>query len=1219
MNSQPPPTTSTTASSLGSTTTTDTSSSSAMQDAGSTALGEAQKSMQADEDSAPITSATTTANAAGMRSVGYKGKALRSWLQLPPEIIRLIATYHLCIIDANSPLPTTWDVDSLTAVIREQGREHPERQQRHRYIPWPEYMVYVAARDTREMENLMCVCPQWGLAVEHHDFWNTAVQLFDPHNGYAHFGWVAAPAPANSNNSSSAAPAAARASPYRHFRALLTYSCLPCRVNAPKSSTGLGNARRQASCLRIGHILLCREHASAAERTNIRRNLLSGGSRWCGVCLVDGELARRSRAEAVRMAREDLARAEGALATARFHASAVAAHGGHGSLIHGGLAVGAGLAIGSGLGPGMGMTPASAAALVDAARAACEAALARVHKAEDEAYAYLQPYGRHGLPFDAGVVENEDEAVFPGVGATCRSCRAEWLWRYALLAARVSPLSISRGRIIPPSTTRSGQQGKSSSADCVAKGAVSAFIVLDEGSVNNVLVVAGERGWLRVQTRWAEMMERAMAAKRWGAGEATATTTTRQGHDYSQAVLVTRDQRDGREKSRGDPRREQEERLRGANRTRRGRSRSLESVDPNDRYTNNDTNAAAYARAGYTTTQSHASPAGYYDYDEEELGSELTDDEDYLDEDDDEYDLDEDGEDGVAVALEMSVKEMALGDWARAKILDGAWLAPADVYFGKQGGLENPELGVRAVHPVSWSISPPSSPPHPSTASSALPTAAAAPAPATPEVHPGPPTPPPPTYALAEAAHNAHVKNMRTVLLPVFKNVVRRLIVECALDAADADAAVEAGLSASRKPLDPAMRAARMSLADVVQQLREEEGVWFDGMDWSAKRRNARAEDQEREREQEREKERHRAEGSDDSYAGTPRTSDTSPVLSTSTLGTTPSPPPLGEREHEERQRKEKHAAARVEEREIKPTIPVSPVLNPPRLLRPIPYIPETIAHLPPYSLDAIKAVWREACAPLYHCRCTVCERAMAAQQAAQGGNASKATTSPATTTISVPPAPTPAAKENKETPREKDSDGSPWVMHIPAEDETTAGAESVIKLVEDDGMSRRTRGPGAWEREMELVDEMASGKLKTPYSVDGAFLMDGEEYEDDDDDEEERGAFPLAAVPAGWTPTGTGRKRSVDELEGEPQREGTPPKRARTVEPPSPRLSKRRSDSAELDDVETASTGSAPKRARLDSVDSPPDSSTPATTTSEDSYDPDRHTSLRHPVLNSK
>jgi hypothetical protein len=142
--------------------------------------------------------------------------------------------------------------------------------------------------------------------------------------------------------------------------------------------------------------------------------------------------------------------------------------------------------------------------------------------------------------------------------------------------------------------------------------------------------------------------------------------------------------------------------------------------------------------------------------------------------------------------------------------------------------------------------------------------------------------------------------------------------------------------------------------------VREEEALWFDGIDWSEKRRNAREQEQERlerervrEREQERDMERrHRTEGSDDSAAGTPRTSDTSPVLSTSTLGTTPSPPPLGEH------RKDKlHADAKERERTRQPTIAVDPVLNPPRLLRPIPYVPETIAHLPGYSLEAIRAV----------------------------------------------------------------------------------------------------------------------------------------------------------------------------------------------------------------------------------------------------------------------
>ncbi|KAJ7447483.1 hypothetical protein FB451DRAFT_1290439, partial [Mycena latifolia] len=74
-------------------------------------------------------------------------------------------------------------------------------------------------------------------------------------------------------------------------------------------------------------------------------------------------------------------------------------------------------------------------------------------------------------------------------------------------------------------------------------------------------------------------------------------------------------------------------------------------------------------------------------------------------------------------------------------------------------------------------------------------------------------------------------------------------------------------------------------------------------------------------------------------------------------------------------------------------------VLDPPRLLRPIPYVPETIAHLPPYSLEALRAVRREACAPLYHCRCSICERAMAVAQVAQGGNPATASAAPTTTT----------------------------------------------------------------------------------------------------------------------------------------------------------------------------------------------------------------------------
>ena len=38
-------------------------------------------------------------------------------------------------------------------------------------------------------------------------------------------------------------------------------------------------------------------------------------------------------------------------------------------------------------------------------------------------------------------------------------------------------------------------------------------------------------------------------------------------------------------------------------------------------------------------------------------------------------------------------------------------------------------------------------------------------------------------------------------------------------------------------------------------------------------------------------------------------------------------------------------------------TIPVSPVLNPLRLLRPMPYVPVTTANMPHYGLKAFKAV----------------------------------------------------------------------------------------------------------------------------------------------------------------------------------------------------------------------------------------------------------------------
>ncbi|KAJ7467397.1 hypothetical protein B0H11DRAFT_50429 [Mycena galericulata] len=81
----------------------------------------------------------------------------------------------------------------------------------------------------------------------------------------------------------------------------------------------------------------------------------------------------------------------------------------------------------------------------------------------------------------------------------------------------------------------------------------------------------------------------------------------------------------------------------------------------------------------------------------------------------------------------------------------------------------------------------------------------------------------------------------------------------------------------------------------------------------------------------------------------------------TSTLGT-----PLGEH------RKDKETTDTLEEapRAVQArTIAVMSVLPPPRLRHPIPHVPQTIAPLPTYSLEALRAVWREAraqCQELY-------------------------------------------------------------------------------------------------------------------------------------------------------------------------------------------------------------------------------------------------------------
>ncbi|KAJ7616651.1 hypothetical protein FB45DRAFT_1064031 [Roridomyces roridus] len=918
---------------------------------------------------------TKSATIATSRGDGYKGKALRSWPQLPPEIIRLIANFHLELAAPTQNLPNTWE-----------PRFYPRDTLRNGHRPWPfaPRTIFMAARDTRTLELLMSVCPQWGVAIEHHSFWNAALNAIDPLDQYPHYGW-AQPPPAPEHSSSAPAPGPVKLTPYIHFRNLIQASCLPCLLNGPSGwSHGLAQGRRIINGVpRLGTITVCKPHAERRSATFF----------YCGVCLRDGDLARRLGQDALRFAQEQVLRAERAVRDRQ---------------------------------PG---------AEIQRQRAA-EAA--RVAYDEAARLTNVMPAECLGV--------NEDEGVFRGIHATCKTCRIEWLCRQAMTAADEREKEV-RGegemllKTLGMARNRPGVLGP---MDPQVRDAVMVYLDLAEGTISSVLSLAIDRGWLSSQTRWVELMGQALASRK--------LTAAAEGAEYAAGLL-------GRNAGR---------------RGRRGKSVSPASLGEHD-----------------------LDLLEEYDYEDEDSE---------LDESDDERE--------ATSALEKTITEMALGDWARGRILDGSWVDPADIWYRS----DNPDFPVQAVHPVPWAVSPPPSPvdlESPAGDSPSMPTVNA---------HPGPPSPPPPSYALAEAAHHGHIRQMRVVLLPVLRNIVRRIVVECALDASEGVVGAP----------DPAMRATRMSLADVVRELREEEGVWFDGVDWSERRKNARKDAEAREREEEdAQRARRLTDGSDDSSEdGTSRTSDTgssATVHSTPTLGTTPTPPPPEEPTKETLQ----------ERTHGQPTIAVMPVLHPPRLLRPIPHVPDTIEHLPPYSMESLRLVWREACAPLYHCRCTVCERAMAAAQAAQGG-----------TPVNVPPAPAPVVPA---VVTDTDRDKSPLVLHLPAEDDAQGlDVGSVVSFVE----------------ESDLVSK-----------------LEDEEYHRGYDDDQ-------LAVSA--------RKRSVDELESEESaddvtrdRGGTPPKRARTGEREynTTGFFKRRSEEldGDTDSDDTTSEGHPYKRARSEVAESPP------------------------------
>lgn len=254
------------------------------------------------------------------------------------------------------------------------------------------------------------------------------------------------------------------------------------------------------------------------------------------------------------------------------------------------------------------------------------------------------------------------------------------------------------------------------------------------------------------------------------------------------------------------------------------------------------------------------------------------------------------------------VKDLAIGDWARNRILDGHWISPADDWFHNTAN-GRPRLAP-AVHPCPWNRR--------TIYEGALDEGQSDDA----QVleHPRPKTylaPHPPSYALCEMTYRSFSRHMGYILGPPMRNIVRKIVMECAADGTD-----------------PAVRANRMSLEDVMRELRDE-SAWYNGIDWLERRANARL------------AERRRAKERDEDYSSSSSHSTgshtTSPVLSTTTLQTTPSPPPSG---------KEDEVVA-SSPMTAAPPVSTSPVLKSPDIIRTIPYVPVTAQHLPYYSIEA--------------------------------------------------------------------------------------------------------------------------------------------------------------------------------------------------------------------------------------------------------------------------
>ena len=455
------------------------------------------------------------------------------------------------------------------------------------------------------------------------------------------------------------------------------------------------------------------------------------------------------------------------------------------------------------------------------------------------------------------------------------------------------------------------------------------------------------------------------------------------------------------------------------------------------------------------------------------------------------------------------IRDLALNDWARNRILDGHWISPADEWFNYYNGAR-PRFSP-ALHPCPYNRH--------AIYEGALDDGQADEAQEL--EHPRPKTlcPHPPSFTLCEQAFRAYQRQMREILLPPMRNIVRKVVMECAADG-----------------VDPAMRAVRMTTEDVVQELRDE-SVWYNGIDWLERRANLRLEEDRRRAKDE-------DESSTSSHSGGSHT--TSPVLSTTTLQTTPSPPPSS---------KDDEPVVSSPLVGVPPAL--SPVLKAPELLRPIPFVPVTAEHMPHHSRETFDFVsppsccgthlltqssqtWREACSPLYRCQCSICERAMLNANMTADAAPTQAQVSPTAQVQSQPPAQSPVQISIQEMAVVSEQ--------LPAEEAEDDLDESEEEF--EDGESERADdtsisvpgSPGALSTPQAQSRKRSCSDLELDTLPDALFLTTNADLEDrsrtppkrvrrEGSYEHSKSPSIVTAPPASSSP-GRQRKRSSEELE---------------------------------------------------------------------------------------